>query len=71
MKDNLTAWISTDGSYGQDDIIVFHPESLTDDQWGFMTDLRENERFDYVQAILEGDLNTVAEFHSAYEDNIN
>lgn len=69
MADNVTCWVSTDGSYGQDDIVVFHPESLTDDQWEFMTILRDSERFDYVQAILEGDLTTVAEFYAAYEDN--
>ena len=62
------AWVSADGSYGEGDLMVFHPDSLTEEQWELMTSMRDNDRFDYVKAILEGDLGTVASFEEEYEE---
>lgn len=62
------AWISADGSYGVGDLMVFHPDSLTEEQWGLMSNMRDNDRFDYVKAILEGDLVTVAQFEEEYAE---
>lgn len=66
MKDDTTAWVSVDGSYGNNDLVVFHPESLTEDQWEFMTNIGDNDRFDYVVAVLDGDLVSVAQMYERY-----
>lgn len=59
-------WITADGEYGEGDLMVFHPESLTEEQYNLMVEMKGNHRFDYVRAILEGDLETVAQFHEEY-----
>lgn len=66
---NTTAWVDADGSYGVGDLLVFHEDAITIEQWNFMTDLPASQRILYVQAILEGDLDTVATYHSQQEDN--
>ena len=68
MLNDRTAWVTADGTYGEDDIILFHPDALTDEQYEFMHNMRDNDRYAYTQAVLEGDLETVAEFHHEYED---
>lgn len=50
-----TAWVETDGSYGVSDVILFGQDDLTDDQWGVLADLGDNDRIEYVQAIMAGE----------------
>ena len=66
MSTESTAWVSADGSYGEDDIIVWHPDALTEDEYVTMHNMQARDRLPYVQAILEGDLETVAKFHEEY-----
>jgi hypothetical protein len=61
-----TAYVTADGTYGEDDIIVFHPTDLTEGQWDTMVNMQACDRLNYVQAILEGDLDTVAKLHEEY-----
>lgn len=68
IEANTTCWVSADGSYGQDDIIVWHPTALTDQQWENMTNMHDGDRMDYVQAILDGDLDTVVAMEMEYEE---
>lgn len=49
------AWVSADGSYGEGGIIVFDASLLTDEQWETLGEVRENEKYDYVLAILNGE----------------
>jgi hypothetical protein len=49
------AWVSADGSYGEGGIIVFDTASLTEDQWGTLGEVRDNDRYCYVLAILNGE----------------
>ena len=56
MDESMKAWIASDGSYGgDDDIITFDGNSLTNEQWERVTDISENDRFEYVKSILEED----------------
>ena len=66
MNTESTAWVSADGSYGEDDLVVFHPTALTDKEYDVMHNMQACDRLPYVQAILEGDLETVAKFHEEY-----
>jgi hypothetical protein len=56
------AWVSTDGSYGgDDDIITFDGNRLTDMQWERLTDISDSDKLDYVKAILDGNNIAVCE----------
>lgn len=53
MKENQdTGWVSEDGSYGVNSIILFDSTALTDKQWDILGELGDNSRYDYVQAIM-------------------
>lgn len=69
INQDVTAYVTTDGTFGEGDLLVFHPDALTSEQWEFMSSIRDNDRFDYTQAILNGDLETVAQYHEQYEIN--
>ena len=62
-----TAWVTADGTYGEDDIILFHPDALTDEQYNIMHNMRDNDRYDYTKAILEGRLDDVVAMEMEYE----
>ena len=49
-----TNWVDSDGGYGFGDVIVFDSDALTDKQWETLEQLRDNERIEYVEAILTG-----------------
>ena len=56
-------WVDENGSYGVSAIAVFDSNALTEDQWDVLSELGDNDRFDYVSAILQG------EDLSEWEDN--
>jgi hypothetical protein len=47
-------YVTKDGNYGADDIIITDLNSLTDEQIEQMSSLSDNDRFAYVQAVLDG-----------------
>jgi hypothetical protein len=48
-------FVSSDGSYGVDEVIVFDPNLLTDDQWEMVNDeLGDTDRIGYIEACLNG-----------------
>jgi hypothetical protein len=49
------AWVSADGSYGSGGIIVFNGDLLTEAQWDTLNNLGDNDRYDYVLAILNNE----------------
>jgi hypothetical protein len=56
-------WITNDGSYGYGSVITFDADDLTPRQWDIYEDLDEDNKFFYLQAILNGDST------SDWEDN--
>lgn len=54
IHDN-TAWVEADGTYGVGAIITFSPSDLSDRQWNVLENLGDNDRLDYVQAIMAGE----------------
>ena len=49
------AWVSADGSYGVGAIIVFDESLLSDQQWETLSNLGDNDKYDYVLAILNNE----------------
>jgi len=78
MKDN-TAWMATynskinsseqmsyvtaDGNYGSDEVLVFPYNTLTEQQWEQLNQMHESDRLPYVEAIING------EDYQQYEDD--
>jgi hypothetical protein len=76
MKDN-TAWmvvystkhrpkhsyVSADGNYGSDEVLVFPYDTLTEQQWEQLNQMHESNRLPYVEAIISG------EDYQQYEDD--
>lgn len=59
------AWVSTDGSYGgDDDIITFDGNRMTDMQWERLADIVDSDKYDYVKNILAGHDTNVREIES-------
>ncbi len=55
-------YVTEDGNYGGDIVIVFDRDSLTEEQWDRLGEMSDSSRLPYVQAILNG------EDVSEYED---
>tara|TARA_B110000503_G_C6856213_1_gene292933 strand:+ start:69 stop:287 length:219 start_codon:yes stop_codon:yes gene_type:complete len=49
------AYVTADGSYGGEDILLFDPDTLNDNQWEMLTDMADGDRIVYVHAIRNKD----------------
>jgi hypothetical protein len=47
-------YVTADGNYGGDAIVVFERDSLTSQQWDNLGEMSDSSRIDYVRAILDG-----------------
>jgi len=47
-------YVTVDGNYGSDEALLFDYKSLTEQQWGILGELPDEERIKYVRAILAG-----------------
>ena len=48
-------YVSADGNYGGDDIVIIENGVLTDEQWDRLGEMNDSTRIDYVRAIIDGD----------------
>lgn len=54
------AWVTNDGEYnGSSSIIEFDYDYITPEQWENLENMADSDRFDYVQAILKENDETV------------
>jgi hypothetical protein len=60
------AYVSSDGNYGGDYPIVFEQDDLTAEQWDILTEMHDNDRYEYVLAIIEKDTDTVETIEAQY-----
>lgn len=60
------AWVTDDGSYGGGVHLSFEANQLTDDQWTKLSEISDNDKYEYVYAIINGLDELVAEIE---EDN--
>lgn len=61
-----TAYVTTDGTYGVGDIAIFHENALTPQQWEFVDRVGDNYRYEYINAILNQDWQTVNALEEDY-----
>jgi hypothetical protein len=54
LRENI-GWVSTDGSYGVSDVVLFNSDEITDEQWDTIEGLSDPHRIEYVQAIMAGE----------------
>ena len=64
--DKPTAYVTADGTYGVGDILIFHEDALTDRQWEQVDWVVENHRYEYINAILNEDWQTVNDLEERY-----
>ncbi len=55
FEERNIGWVTEDGSYGYGGIILVTENALTDDQWERVGNMRDNDRYDYVYAIMAGE----------------
>lgn len=49
------AYVTADGTYGVGAIVVFDESLLTDKQWDTLSELRDNDKYDYTLAVLNNE----------------
>ncbi len=49
------AYVSNYGNWGQEEVIVFDDDDLTESQWEMLDELPDYEKMPYVEAVLAGD----------------
>lgn len=47
-------FVTADGQYGVGGVLVFDSDTLSVSQWEDLSELPASDRYDYVEAILEG-----------------
>jgi len=47
------AYVSEDGNFGSDEAVIFHNDSLTDEEWEQLDWLGDSERYQFVMNILQ------------------
>lgn len=60
------AYVCEDGNYGGGAAIIYNPSNLADYQLELMVEMHDNDRFDYIKAILDADLVAVERFEANY-----
>ena len=48
-------FVTADGTYGVGAVIVFDESRLTESQWDTLSELRDNDKYDYVLAVLNNE----------------
>lgn len=50
-----TGYVTADGNYGGDDILIFDRDALTEQQWEELGSQTDSDRIVYIQRILNGE----------------
>jgi hypothetical protein len=58
----LKAYVTADGNFGADDILVFESSELTEQQWENLSFLSYSERILYAEAIIADDPEAIEKF---------
>ena len=61
------SYVSADGNYGSDEILVFPYDALTEQQWERLGETNDYERINYVKAILNGE--DLSEWEQDWDQN--
>lgn len=58
----MKAYVTADGNFGADDVLVFDSSELTDQQWENLSFLSDGDRLGYAEAIIADDPEAVAKY---------
>ena len=58
-------WVTADGSWGEGGIILFDPNKLSSFQYFVLDCLRDSEKYDYINAIMNNE--DLTYYESDYE----
>ena len=47
-----SAWVDEYGSYGASTVLHFDEDALDEEQWELLSNLSDNNKYDYVYAVL-------------------
>jgi hypothetical protein len=64
----LKSFVTGEGEFGSGEIFVFPHEALSEDQWEFLYELSEEDRYPFVLATVENDKDTLRELFDEYEE---
>lgn len=48
------SYVSADGNYGSDTVLIFPYATLTEEQWETLSSMHDSTRLLYVLAVIEG-----------------
>lgn len=48
------SYVSADGNYGSDEILVFPYHALTESQWDLVMELSDSNRLPFIYAVVNG-----------------
>ena len=54
-SDKKMSYVTADGNYGSDKIVVFPFDTLTERQWEYLSECSDYDRINYITAILNGE----------------
>lgn len=63
---NPQAYVTADGSFGVGAVLLFDESALTDEQWDVVDTMSDNYRYEYIQAVLNQDWQTVNALEEDY-----
>lgn len=64
-----TNWVANDGSYGYGAVLTFDEDGLSPRQHDIYNELGDEDKFLYVQAILNGDSTTEWDYEEEGEED--
>ena len=58
----MKAYVTADGNFGADEVLVFDSSQLSDKQWENLSFLSDSERLLYAEAIIADDPEAIEKF---------
>ena len=58
----MKAYVTADGNFGADEVLVFDSSELSDKQWENLSFLSDSERLLYAEAIIADDPEAIEKF---------
>lgn len=60
------AYVTADGNYGGDDIILFEASMLHGYQWEILSEMVDRDRLPYIAAIMAGNKKLIKQIEKEY-----
>lgn len=60
------AYVTADGNYGGDDILIFEDSMLHGYQWEILSEMVDRDRLPYIAAIMAGNKKLIKQIEKEY-----